>query len=83
MSQSSDNTSTPSTSVATLPRRALSRQREARIAFVHATWHADIVNQARDSFLAELARNGIGPQAVTVPETSIPGISAGEPGGAG
>lgn len=71
MSQSSDNTSTPSTSVATLPRRALTRQREARIAFVHATWHADIVNKARDSFLAELARNGVGPQAVTV--IDVPG----------
>ncbi|WP_394789996.1 6,7-dimethyl-8-ribityllumazine synthase [Rhodoferax sp.] len=35
-----------------------------RIAFVQASWHADIVNQARDGFLAEMARQG-------VPRTSI------------
>ena len=30
-----------------------------RVAFVQATWHADIVNQARDGFLAEMARHGV------------------------
>ena len=29
-----------------------------RVAFVEAQWHADIVHQARDAFLAEMARQG-------------------------
>jgi 6,7-dimethyl-8-ribityllumazine synthase len=42
-----------------------------RFAFVHATWHADIVVRARDGFLAELARHRIPPDAVDVFE--VPG----------
>ena len=38
----------------------------SRFAFVHARWHADIVHRARDSFLAELARHRIPPDAVDV-----------------
>lgn len=33
--------------------------RGKRIAFVQAQWHADIVHQARDAFLAEMERQGI------------------------
>jgi 6,7-dimethyl-8-ribityllumazine synthase len=35
-----------------------------RFAFIHATWHADIVNRARDAFLEELAHHRIPPDAV-------------------
>ena len=41
-------------------------RRTPRFAFVHACWHADIVHQARDSFLAELARHRIPREAVDV-----------------
>ncbi len=42
-----------------------------RIAFVQATWHADIVNQARDGFLAEMARQGVPRDAIDILE--LPG----------
>ena len=42
-----------------------------RIAFVQAQWHADIVHQARDAFLAELARQGI--PADTIDVFDVPG----------
>lgn len=42
-----------------------------RIAFIQATWHADIVNQARDGFLAEMARHGIARDAIHIFE--LPG----------
>lgn len=42
-----------------------------RIAFLQATWHADIVNQARDGFLAEIARHGLARDAVQIFE--LPG----------
>ena len=29
-----------------------------RIAFVEAQWHSDIVHQARDAFVEEMARQG-------------------------
>jgi 6,7-dimethyl-8-ribityllumazine synthase len=45
--------------------------RSIRIAFVQATWHADIVNQARDGFLAEMARNGVAADAIDTVE--LPG----------
>jgi 6,7-dimethyl-8-ribityllumazine synthase len=35
-----------------------------RFAFVHGQWHADIVERAREGFLAELARQGIPADAV-------------------
>jgi len=42
-----------------------------RIAFVQASWHKDIVDQARHSFLAELAQGGIAESRVDVFE--VPG----------
>ena len=42
-----------------------------RFAFIHATWHADIVNRARDAFLEELAHCRIPPEAVDLFE--VPG----------
>ncbi|SDO23457.1 6,7-dimethyl-8-ribityllumazine synthase [Rhodoferax sp. OV413] len=42
-----------------------------RIAFVQASWHADIVNQARDGFLSEVARHGIPRDAIQIFE--LPG----------
>ena len=35
-----------------------------RFAFVEAVWHADIVQQARDAFLARMAEAGIGPERI-------------------
>jgi 6,7-dimethyl-8-ribityllumazine synthase len=40
--------------------------RELRFAFVEASWHADIVHQARDAFFAEMARNGFDAEAIDV-----------------
>ncbi|WP_367849617.1 6,7-dimethyl-8-ribityllumazine synthase [Rhodoferax sp. WC2427] len=42
-----------------------------RIAFVQATWHAEIVNQARGGFLAEMARQGVPREAIDILE--LPG----------
>lgn len=42
-----------------------------RIAFIQATWHADIVNQARDGFLAEMGRHGVPRDAIEL--FSLPG----------
>ena len=42
-----------------------------RFAFIHAQWHADIVERARDAFLAEMARHRIPPESVDVFE--VPG----------
>ena len=42
-----------------------------RLAFIHARWHADIVQRGRDGFLAELARHGVAAEQVDV--ISVPG----------
>lgn len=42
-----------------------------RFAFIHAQWHADIVHQARDAFLSEMAARGVAREAVDVIE--VPG----------
>ena len=42
-----------------------------RLAFIHAQWHADIVLQGRDGFLAELARHGVAADQVDV--IGVPG----------
>ena len=42
-----------------------------RIAFVEAQWHADIVHQARDAFLAEMERLGV--PADTIDVFDVPG----------
>jgi 6,7-dimethyl-8-ribityllumazine synthase len=43
-----------------------------RIAFVQATWHRDIVDQARRAFLDEIAKLGVAADAVDVFE--VPGV---------
>jgi len=42
-----------------------------RIAFIHSTWHRDIVERARDSFIEEVARLGLEARAVEIIE--VPG----------
>ena len=42
-----------------------------RLAFIHAQWHADIVQNGRDGFLAELARAGVAADQVDV--IAVPG----------
>lgn len=42
-----------------------------RVAFIQATWHADIVNQARDGFLSEMARHHVDRSSIQVFE--LPG----------
>ena len=42
-----------------------------RYAFIHAAWHADIVYQARDAFLAEMPRQGVALGSIDVYE--VPG----------
>ena len=42
-----------------------------RLAFIHAQWHADIVQRGRDGFLAELARHGVAAEQVDV--IGVPG----------
>ena len=37
-----------------------------RFAFVEASWHADIVHQARDAFFEAMAEAGFGPEAIDV-----------------
>ena len=42
-----------------------------RYAFVQSCWHADIVNQGRDAFLAEMVRGGVPRSAIDLFE--VPG----------
>ncbi|HWU00789.1 MAG TPA: 6,7-dimethyl-8-ribityllumazine synthase, partial [Terriglobales bacterium] len=44
---------------------------KARIAFIQASWHKDIVDRCRDSFLAEIAKHGISADRVDV--IAVPG----------
>ncbi|MFP6740913.1 MAG: 6,7-dimethyl-8-ribityllumazine synthase [Alphaproteobacteria bacterium] len=44
---------------------------DGRIAFIQACWHKDIVDQARDSFLAEIENHDLSPDRVDVFE--VPG----------
>ena len=37
---------------------------DLRFAFVEASWHADIVHQARDAFFARMAEAGVGPERI-------------------
>lgn len=37
---------------------------DLRFAFVEAAWHADIVHQARDAFLARMGEAGVGPERI-------------------
>ncbi len=42
------------------------RPSPSRFAFIEASWHADIVHQARDAFFAAMAEAGFGPEAIDV-----------------
>ena len=42
-----------------------------RYAFIHAAWHAEIVHQARDSFLSEMQQQGVALHQIDVVE--VPG----------
>jgi 6,7-dimethyl-8-ribityllumazine synthase len=44
---------------------------QIRIAFVQACWHREIVDQGRDAFLAELARQGVASDQIDLYE--VPG----------
>lgn len=52
-------------------RSAQRPSRDPRIAFIHATWHRDIVERARDSFIEEAARLGVDTRSVDIIE--VPG----------
>ena len=54
-----------STTITPLPPAGL------RYAFVHASWHADIVHRGRDAFLAEMARHGV--PAAQIDVIALPG----------
>ena len=41
-----------------------------RIAFVQSCWHKDIVDRSRDAFLAEMARQGFGRDAIDLFEVA-------------
>ena len=61
-------------SVSSLPYAASSHVHASsgrRFAFVHACWHADIVQQARDGFIQEAQRLGVPADAIDVYE--VPG----------
>jgi 6,7-dimethyl-8-ribityllumazine synthase len=45
--------------------------RGLRVAFVQAQWHSDIVHQARDAFLEEMARQGFARERIDV--IDVPG----------
>ena len=42
------------------------KPRGERIAFVEAQWHSDIVHQARDAFLEEMARLGVARELIDI-----------------
>ena len=44
---------------------------KARFAFIQSSWHEDIVDQGRGAFLAEMARQGVGPESIDTFE--VPG----------
>jgi 6,7-dimethyl-8-ribityllumazine synthase len=64
MNQSLKSTASPTTSNA-------SSGEADRIAFIQSSWHKDIVDRCRDSFLAEIAKLGIAADRVDV--FAVPG----------
>jgi 6,7-dimethyl-8-ribityllumazine synthase len=52
-------------------RNATLQSQTRRIAFIQSTWHRDIVDRARDSFIAEAARLGLAHDAIDLFE--VPG----------
>ena len=57
---------TPTTEAPLLTDLPLDLPADLRFAFVEASWHADIVHQARDAFFAEMARGGVAPERIDV-----------------
>jgi 6,7-dimethyl-8-ribityllumazine synthase len=57
--------------VASLPASPAEGSQPLRVAFIQASWHADIVGRAREGFLAEIARLGVPVDPVTV--IDVPG----------
>ena len=53
------------------PQAALLPPHPARFCFIQASWHADIVNQGRDAFVAEMAKHGVPPADIDLLE--VPG----------
>lgn len=51
--------------------RSASRPASNRIAFIQACWHRDIVDRARDSFVADMARHGFAKKSIDLFE--VPG----------
>ena len=45
-------------------------QRDGRIAFVQSLWHRDIVDECRDSFLAEAAERGVPAEEIDLYEVT-------------
>ena len=62
-------------------RTANGAYRPARIAFVQASWHHDIVDKAREGFVAEMAKLGFPSSAIdvfkTMPQGEVPIASMG------
>lgn len=46
------------------PANPPSSQVDARFAFIQSCWHLEVVNQGRDAFLAEMARNQVPREAI-------------------
>ncbi|MFK7966747.1 MAG: 6,7-dimethyl-8-ribityllumazine synthase [Burkholderiaceae bacterium] len=42
-----------------------------RFAFIHARWHGDIVQNARNAFISEMLKHGVAPEAID--EFGVPG----------
>ena len=57
--------------VASLPATSGDATAPLRVAFIQASWHADIVGRAREGFLAEVGRLGVPVDPVTV--IDVPG----------
>ena len=49
----------------------MNQRDEPKFAFIHSLWHRDIVDQGRDGFLMEMARNGVSREAIDLYE--VPG----------
>lgn len=64
-----NQSSSPSVS----PLAPVAAHRGARVAIISASWHQDIVHQARDAALAEFDRHGLPPAQVAL--FDVPGAS--------
>jgi 6,7-dimethyl-8-ribityllumazine synthase len=70
MNQSSFPHSTTGGNTA-VPVQPVTRHRQERVAIICASWHRDIVHQARDAAMAEFARQGL--SAAQVTHFDVPG----------